>query len=125
MTVANQIRDEKLQYYINNEASKIFSLFSGKNNKHEYLTGKEILLSYRKQIIEKDEFSYFSWEKAFEKPTKAIKDQRERQVDALSTLKAIKGKKSDDNEKLSKRKEVFEELSNKRISEIQDISEKK
>ena len=78
MTIANQIRDEKLQYYINNKASKMFSLFTGKNNKHEYLTGKEILPSYRKQIIEKDEFSYFSWEKAFEKPTKSTEDQRER-----------------------------------------------
>ena len=123
MTVAGQMRDEKLQYDINNGVEKILSLLSDKSNKHEHLTGKEILSSNQKQIIEQDEFSYSLMEKDFKKQTKATEDQWKKQVDALSTFKPIKDKKSDDNEKLSKCKEVFEELSNKRMSEIQDISE--
>ena len=45
MTVDDQIRDEKLQYDINREASKISVSSSNKFHKYEYLTGKEILAS--------------------------------------------------------------------------------
>ena len=45
MTIEDQIRDEKLHYDINREAAKISALSSGKIDKHEYLTGKEILPS--------------------------------------------------------------------------------
>ena len=38
MTINNQIRDEKLQYDINREETKIFALSSNKFNKYEYLT---------------------------------------------------------------------------------------
>ena len=48
MTIDDQIRDEKLQYDINREATKISAFSSGKINKHEYLTGKEILPSNQK-----------------------------------------------------------------------------
>ena len=40
MTIADQIRDEKLQYDINMEAAKISALSSDKIDKYEYLTGK-------------------------------------------------------------------------------------
>ena len=39
MTIYDQIKDKKLQYYINREAAKISALSSGKVNKYEYLTG--------------------------------------------------------------------------------------
>ena len=52
MTINDQIIDEKLQYYINKEAAKISALSSGKIRKYEYLTGKEILPSNQKQILE-------------------------------------------------------------------------
>ena len=39
----NKIRYEKLQYDMNREAAKISALSSGKIDKHEYLTGEEIL----------------------------------------------------------------------------------
>ena len=52
MTLEDQIRDEKLQYDINIEASKISALSSGKTDKYEYLTGEEILPSNQQQIIE-------------------------------------------------------------------------
>ena len=40
MTIDGQIRDEKLQYDISREASKISALSSGKIDKYQYLTGK-------------------------------------------------------------------------------------
>ena len=52
MTIDDQIRDGKLQCDINREAAKISALSSGQINKYEYLTGKEILSSNQKQIIE-------------------------------------------------------------------------
>ena len=45
MTIEDQIRDEKLQYDIKREASKISALSSCKIDKYEYLTSEEILLS--------------------------------------------------------------------------------
>ena len=52
MIIDDQIRDEKLQYDINREAAKILALSSGKIDKYEYLTGKEILPSNQQQRIE-------------------------------------------------------------------------
>ena len=45
MTIDYQIRDEKLQYNINREATKTPALSSNKFNKYEYLTDQEILPS--------------------------------------------------------------------------------
>ena len=45
MTLDDKIKDEKLQYNINRETTKISTLSSGKIDKHEYLTGEEILPS--------------------------------------------------------------------------------
>ena len=45
MTLEDQIRDEKPQYDINREAAQISALSSGKIDKYEYLTGKDILPS--------------------------------------------------------------------------------
>ena len=39
MTIDDKIRDEKLQYDVNREATKISALSSGKIDKYEYLTG--------------------------------------------------------------------------------------
>ena len=114
MTIDDQIRDKRLQYDINREAAKISALSSGKIGKYEYLAGEEILPSNQKQIIEQAKFSYSPLGKAFEKQIKIIEDQGKKQVDALNTLKPIKDKKSNDNKKLLKYKEIFEELSNER-----------
>ena len=43
ITIDDQIRDKKLQCNINREAAEILALSSGKIDKYEYLTGKEIL----------------------------------------------------------------------------------
>ena len=54
----DQIRDEKLRYDINWEAAKISALSSGKIDKYEYLTGREMLPSNQQQIIEQAKFTY-------------------------------------------------------------------
>ena len=87
MTINDQIRDEKLQYDINREAAKISALSSGKIHKYEYLTGEDILPSKQQQIIEQARFTYFLLGKAFEKQTKTIEDQEQKQVEALNSLK--------------------------------------
>ena len=83
MTIEDQIRDEKLQYNTNREAAKISALSSGKVDKYEYLTGEEILPSNQQQIIEQAKFTYSPLGKAFEKQTKTIKDQGEKQIKAI------------------------------------------
>ena len=49
MTIADEIRNEKLQYHVNREAAKISALSSGKIDKYEYLTVEEILPSNQQQ----------------------------------------------------------------------------
>ena len=44
MTIDDKIRNKKLQYEINREATKISALSSGKRDKYEYVVGKEIFL---------------------------------------------------------------------------------
>ena len=88
MTIHGQIRDEKLQYDINREAAKISASLSGEIRKYEYLTGDDILPSNQQQIIEQAKFTYSTLGKAFEKQIKTIKEQREKQVKALNTLKS-------------------------------------
>ena len=80
MTIDDQIKDEKLQYDINNEAAEISALLSGKISKYEYLTGEEILPANQKQIIEKAKFTYSSLGKPFEKQTETIEDQRKNKL---------------------------------------------
>ena len=89
MTIEDQIKDEKLQYDINREAAKISALSSGKIDKYEYLTGEEILPSNQQQIIEQAKFTYSPLAKAFEKQTKTIEEQGEKQLKAIndSTIK--------------------------------------
>ena len=83
MTIDDEIRDEKLQYDINREAAKISKLSSRKIGKDEYLTGEEILPADQRRVIEQAKFKYFPLGKAFEKKTKAIEDQEEKQIKAL------------------------------------------
>ena len=87
MTIEDQIRDEKLQYDINREASKISALSSGKIDKYEYLTGEEILPSNQQQIIEQVKFTYSLLGKSFEKQTKTTKDQGEKRIKAIQDNK--------------------------------------
>ena len=64
-----------MQYNIKRETAKISILSSVKIDKHEYLIGKEILLSDQKGVIEQTKFVYSLLGKGFEKQTKTIEDQ--------------------------------------------------
>ena len=83
MNINDQIRDEKIRYDINREASKILALSSGKIRKYEYLTGQDILPSNQQQILEQARFTYSPLGKAFEKQIKTIEDQGEKQIKAI------------------------------------------
>ena len=123
MTIDDQIRDEKLQYDISRKAAEISALSSGKIDKYEYLTGKEILPSNQQQIIEQAKFTYSALGKVFEKQIKTIEDQGQKQVEALKNLKPkeqtkpIEGKSNNQsrdaiifNGFISKRKSIMNEL---------------
>ena len=118
ITIEDQIRDEKLQYGINREATKISALSSGKLDKYEYLTGEEILPSNQQQIIQQAKFNYSPLGKALEKQVKTIKDQGEKQVVALESLK-------DPDKKLPAIKDFIstENLNPEIINEIKRIEE--
>ena len=118
MTIEDQIKDEKLQYDINREAAKISALSSGKLDKYEYLTGEEILPSNQQQIIEQAKFHYSPLGRAIEKQIKTIKDQGEKQVVALESLK-------DPDKKLPPIKDFIptENLNPEIINEIKRIEE--
>ena len=90
MTINDQIRDEKLQHEINRKAAEISALSSGKIDKHEYLTGEQILPFNQKQIIEQAKFTCSPLEKAFEKQIKTIENQGERQIKAIQNQREIK-----------------------------------
>ena len=70
MTIDDEIKDENLQYNINREAAKISALLSGKIDKYEYPTGKEILPSDQSRIAEQAKFTYSPVGKTFEKQLK-------------------------------------------------------
>ena len=118
MTIEDQIKDEKLQYDISREAAKISALSSGKLDKYEYLTGEEILPSNQQQIIQQAKFNYSPLGKALEKQRKTIKDQGEKQVVALKSLK-------DSDKKLTQIKDFIptENLNPEIINEIKRIEE--
>ena len=130
MTIDDQIRDEKLQYDINREATKISALSSGNIDKYEYLTGKEILPSNQQQIIEQAKFTYSPLGKAFEKQIKTIEDQGEKQIKAIQDQGQVKTIKkyiydNEDTPLISKQKEIFNELVDESLQEITDLDKKK
>ena len=59
MAIDDKINAEKMQYNIKREAAKISALSSGKIDKYEQLTVKEILPSDHSRIIEQAKFTYF------------------------------------------------------------------
>ena len=128
MTINDQISNEKLQYDLNREAAKISALSSGKIHKYEYLTGEDILPSNQQQIIEQAKFTYSPLAKAFEKQIKTIKDQGEKQIDALENLKdtnkQVVNINDDHEDKLlhSEEREIFKKLYNKRLDKIEELT---
>ena len=108
MTIEDQIKDEKLQYDINREAAKISALSSGKIDKYEYL-----------------KFAYSRLEKALEKQIKTIEDQGKKQVKAIQDNKQLVNKDDYKGELLlSKEREIFKDIYNKRLDKIEELSNK-
>ena len=128
MAIDDQIKDEKLQYDINREAAKISALSSGKIDKYEYLTGEEILPSNQQQIIQQAKFAYSPLGKALEKQIKTIEDQGKKQVKAIQDNKQLVNINKDDDYKdkllLSKEREIFKDIYNKRLDKIEELSNK-
>ena len=130
MTINDQIRDEKLQYDINRKTAEISDLSSGKIDKYEYLTGKEILLSNQQQIIEQAKFTYSPLGKAFEKQIKTIEDQGEKKITVIQDQGQVKTIKkciydNEDTPLISKQKEIFNKLVDEILEEITDLDKKK
>ena len=59
MKIEDKIRDEKLQYNINNKVENMSPLSSDKIYKYEYLTGEEIRPSDKWWVIEEAKFTYY------------------------------------------------------------------
>ena len=104
---------------------KISALSSGKIDKYEYLTGEEILPSNKQQIIEQAKLTYSPLGKAFEKQTKTIEDQGEKQIKALQDNKKqpLNGDYKD-KLLLSKEREIFKDIYNKRLDKIEELNNK-
>ena len=126
MTIEDQIKDEKLQYDINREAAKISALSSGKIDKYEYLTGEEILPSNQRQIIEQAKFTYSPLGKAFEKQTKTIEGQGEKQIKAIQDKSIENTKKYSDYDNdykkellISKERKIFRDIYSDRLDQIE------
>ena len=126
MTIEDKIKDEKLQYDINREAAKISALSSGKIDKYEYLTGEEILPSNQQQIIEQAKLTYPPLGKAFEKQTKIIEDKGEKQIKVIhdNNQPLINDDDYKDKLLLSKEREIFKDICNKRLDKIEKLNNK-
>ena len=121
-----------IDYYnqdINREAVKIPALSSGKIDRYEYLTGEEILPSNQKQIIEPAKFNYSPLGKAFEKQTKAIEDQGEKQIKAMQDKRPIKSIEKftydiNDSPIVLKEKEIYNKLTEESFERINNLDKK-
>ena len=125
MTVEDQIKDEKLQYDINRKAAKTSALSSGKIDKYQYLIGEEILPSNQRQIIEQAKFTYSPLGTAFEKQTKTIEVQGIKQAKAIQDNKQLVNSNDDDYKDkllLSKEREIFKDIYNKRLDKIEELN---
>ena len=115
MTIEDQIKDEELQYDINREAVKISALSSGKIDKYKYLTGEKILPSNQQQIIQQAKFAYSPLGKAFEKQIKTIENQGKAIQDNKQLINTDDYK---DKLLLSREREIFKGIYNKRLDKI-------
>ena len=98
---------------------------SGKIDKYEYLTGEEILPSNQQQIIQQAKFNYSPLGKALKKQIKIIEDQGKKQVKAIHDNKQLVNINKDDYKDkllLSKEREIFKDIYNKRLDRIEELN---
>ena len=91
---------------------------------HQVNFGEEILPSNQQQIIQQAKFNYSPLGKAIEKQIKTIKVQGEKQVKAIQDKQIVNINKDDNKDKLklSKEKEIFKDMYNNRLNEIEEMS---
>ena len=82
--------------------------------------------SNQQQIIEQTKFTYSPLGKAFEKQTKTIEDQGEKQIKATQDNKQQLISDNDYKNKLliSKEREIFKDIYNKRLDKIEELNNK-
>ena len=116
MTTDDKIRDEKLQYDINREAGKI--------DKYKYLTGEKILPPNQRRVIEQAKFAHSPLGKTFDKQTKTVEDQVEKQIKAIEENKRhLYNKQPGNNELLiSRERKIFKNIYNKKLDKIGELS---
>ena len=85
MKIDDKIIHEKLQYDINREAAKVSTLSTGRNDKHEYATGEEILPPDQKRVIEQAKFANFPQEKLLKNKQKQLKSKEKHKQTLLQT----------------------------------------
>lgn len=112
------------------ENAKIAILSSGNIFKYKYRIGEEILLSGSSPIIQQVKFIYQLLGESVKSQTKVIKNQRDKQVEAIKEheQQLVKSntviRKNDyyysekDSPSYLKQKEIFNELINERHNEI-------
>ena len=88
-----------------------------------YLTGEEILPSNQQEIIEQAKFTYSRLGKAFEKQTKTIENQGEKQIKAIQDKRPIKSIEKftydiNDSPIVLKEKEILTEESFEKINNL-------
>ena len=83
MTKDDKIRDEKLQYDINREATIISALSSVKSDIYEYLKGEQVLPHDQRRVIQRAKFTSHRFKKSLEKQTETIEDLGKRQIKAI------------------------------------------
>ena len=129
MAIEDQIRGERLQYDINREAAKVSALSSDKIDKYEYHNGEEILPSTQQQIIEQAKFTYSLLGKAFEKQTKTIEDQGEKQIKATQDKRAIKSIEKftydiNDSPIVLKEQNIYDKLTERSFKNINNLDKR-
>ena len=77
-------------------------------------------------MLEQTKFIYSPLEKAFEKQTKTIEDQGEKQIKAIEeNKKQLQNKQAGNNELLlSKERQIFKNIYDKRLNKIDQLSKK-
>ena len=88
-----------------------------------------MLPSNEQQITEQAKFTYSPLGKSFEKQIKTIENQGEKQIKETQNqglIKAIKKYTYDDEDSpfISKQKEIFNEIADKRLNEITELDKK-
>ena len=82
--------------------------------------------SNQQQITEQAKFTYSPLEKVFEKQTKTIEDQGEKQIKVIQDNKRQLTNDDDYKDKLliSKEREIFKNIYNKRLDKIEGLNNK-